>query len=158
MNRRVAWLLLGIVVIGALAFAFVSNGSSHPSAAKRADTIARAVRCPTCRGQSVAESAAPAAQAIRTEIRRRIHGGQSRRQIEAYLEGRYGSDILLTPPNGGFGGLVWIIPVVVIVGAAAGLGVALQRWSRRPLAHATDADRVLVADRTGSLSEAEERA
>ena len=145
MSRRVAWVLLAIVVIGAIAFAIAGNGSSHPSAAKRADTIARAVRCPTCRGQSVAESAAPAAQAIRTEIRRRIDAGESRREIEAYLEGRYGSDILLTPPSGGVGGLVWIIPVVVIIGAAAGLGVALQRWSRRALAHATDADRVLVA-------------
>ena len=143
-RRRVAWALLGLVVVLALAFAAVGSGSSTPSAAKRADTIARGVRCPTCRGQSVAESAAPAAQAIRVEIRRRVDQGQPRREIESYLEGRYGSDILLTPPRSGVGAFVWVVPVVVVAGAAAGLALALQRWSRRSLSRPTDADRVLV--------------
>jgi len=145
-NRRVAWLVLGIVVVVALGFAAFGDRSSSTTRAKQADTISRGVRCPTCQGQSVAESAAPAAQAIRSEIRRRIDDGESRGEIEAYLEGRYGSDILLTPPSEGVGGLVWVIPIVVVAGAAAGLGVALQRWSRRALAHPTDEDRALVQD------------
>ena len=147
-NRRLAWVLLGVVVIVVLVVAFVGDGAGRPSKARQVDSIARAVRCPTCRGQSVAESAAPAAQAIRTEIRRRVDDGESREQIEAYLEDRYGSDILLTPPRSGIGGLVWIIPVVAIAGAGAGLAVALQRWSRRSLAHATDDDRAMVASAT----------
>jgi cytochrome c-type biogenesis protein CcmH len=145
MNRRIAWVVLGAAVIVALVIAVVGGSSEPTSEAARADAIANAVRCPTCRGQSVSQSAAPAAQAIRTEIRRRVHAGQSRRQIEQFLEGRYGEDILLTPPRGGVGGLVWVIPVVVVVGAAVGLGLALQRWSRRALAHASDADRAIVA-------------
>lgn len=146
-RRRSAWLALGLVVLAALAFVVFGGGSTSPSHAKQADAISRGVRCPTCRGQSVAESAAPAAQAIRAEIRRRVDNGESRREIEAYLEDRYGSDILLTPPSRGVGGLVWIVPIVVVVGAAAGLGLALQRWSRRSLAHPSDADRALVEER-----------
>lgn len=146
-RRRLAWLALGLLVVAALAFAAFGGDTAATSSAKRADTIARGVRCPTCRGQSVAESAAPAASAIRSEIRRRINAGESRRTIEAYLEDRYGSDILLTPPSHGFGGAVWVIPVVVVVGAAAALGAALQRWSRRSLAHPTEADRALVEER-----------
>jgi len=145
MNRRVAWVLLGLVVIAALTIAFQGSNSTRPSRAEQVDAIARGVRCPTCRGQSVAESAAPAAQAVRNEIRRRVDDGESRREIEAYLEGRYGSDILLTPPGSGVGGLVWILPVVAVVGAGAGLVMALRRWSRRALAAPTDADRLLVA-------------
>ncbi|MEY2399402.1 MAG: cytochrome c-type biosis protein CcmH [Actinomycetota bacterium] len=143
-GKRVAWLALGLVVIATLAFAAFGDAGHNSSPARRADSISRGVRCPTCRGQSVAESAAPAAQAIRTEIRRRVNAGQSRDQIEAYLEGRYGSDILLTPPNSGIGAFVWIVPIVAVVGAAAGLGLALQRWSRRSLAHPTEEDRALV--------------
>jgi cytochrome c-type biogenesis protein CcmH len=145
LNRaRLAWAALAVVVVVVLVVAFTGGGDESTSPNKQVDAIARTVRCPTCRGQSVAESAAPAAAAIKTEIRRRIDEGQSRQQIEDYLEGRYGSDILLTPPKNGIGGLVWILPVVALVGAATGLGLALRRWSGRALAHASEADRAMV--------------
>ncbi len=146
MNRqRVAWVAVVTAVVVALVVALGADPGAKATAAERADAIANAVRCPTCAGQSVAESAAPAAQAIKSEIRRRVDAGESRDEIETFLESRYGEDILLTPPSSGVGGLVWIIPVVVVVGAAVGLGVALQRWSRRSLASATDDDRAIVA-------------
>ncbi len=144
MNRRLAWVVLVAAVVVALVIAISGGSSSGNSEAARANAIAESVRCPTCRGQSVAQSAAPAAEAIRTEIRRRVHEGQSRQEIESFLEGRYGEDILLTPPRSGVGGLVWIIPVVTVIGAATGLGLALQRWSRRSLRTASDADRGIV--------------
>lgn len=143
-RSRVLWAVLVAAVVAALVIAIAGGASEKSSPAARADAIARGVRCPTCAGQSVAQSAAPAAGAIRAEIRRRVDAGQSRREIEAYLEGRYGSDILLTPPRSGIGGLVWILPIVAIVGAGAGLWIALRRWSRRALAHPTDDDRGIV--------------
>lgn len=143
-RSRVLWLLLGATVVVSLAIAAVGPDGDEASTAGRADAIASSVRCPTCRGQSVTESAAPAAQAIRAEIRRRVDAGESRREIEAYLQGRYGSDILLTPPRSGVGGLVWVLPVVAVFAAAGGLWVALQRWSRRTLVHPTEEDRALV--------------
>ena len=149
-RTRRAWVALAVVAVSALSLAALSPTGRHPSPAKRADTIARGVRCPTCRGQSVAESAAPAAQAVRTEIRRRIDAGQSRVAIESYLVGRYGTEILLTPPNRGIGSLVWAVPMIVATGAAAALGLALRRWSRRSLAQPTDADRALVSTSTTS--------
>lgn len=148
MSRRLAWLVVAAAVVVALVVAIGGGSSSNATPAERADDIANRVRCPTCAGQSVAESVAPAAQAIKSEIRRRVAAGESTEQIETFLESRYGSDILLTPPRSGVGGLIWVIPVVVVVGAAAGLAVALQRWSRRSLASATDADRAIVAAAT----------
>jgi cytochrome c-type biogenesis protein CcmH len=129
-RARAAWVALALVVLVAVVIAVTSGGGNAQTAAGRADAIAHGVRCPTCRGQSVAESAAPAAQAIRLEIRRRVDNGQSRQQIEDYLQTRYGSDILLTPPRSGIGGLVWVLPVVAIVVAGGALALALQRWSR----------------------------
>jgi cytochrome c-type biogenesis protein CcmH len=129
-RTRLAWLALAAVVLVAIDMAATGADRDATSPAARADAIAHEVRCPTCRGQSVAESAAPAAQAIRLDIRRRIDAGQSRRQIEAYLETRYGNDILLTPPRSGIGGLVWVLPVIAVVVAAGGLALSFQRWSR----------------------------
>jgi cytochrome c-type biogenesis protein CcmH len=129
-RTSIAWAALAVAVLVAVVIALAGGGDPKATPAERADAIAHNVRCPTCRGQSVAESASPAAQAIRTEVRRRIDAGQSRQQIEAYLETRYGSDILLTPPRSGIGGLVWVLPVVAIVVSAGGLALALQRWTR----------------------------
>lgn len=144
-RQRVAWVVVVGAVLVALVIAIAGGSSTTTTPAQRADSIAGRVRCPTCAGQSVTESAAPAAQAIRAEIRRRVEAGESTTEIEEFLQSRYGSDILLTPPRSGIGGLVWVLPVVVVVGAAAGLGVALRRWSSRSLAHASDADRAIVA-------------
>jgi cytochrome c-type biogenesis protein CcmH len=141
--RRVAWLALALAVVVALGVSQF-GGTKHESRLARVESISEGVRCPTCRGQSVADSAAPAAAAIRADIGRRVDAGETRAEIEAYLVGRYGDDILLTPPSGGVGGLVWVLPVVVVGAGGAALAIALRRWSRRPLAHATDADRLIV--------------
>ena len=142
--RRLAWFVLLAAVAIAVVIASTGNSGTDGSVAARAEAISERVRCPTCRGQSVADSAAPAATAIRNEIRRRVDAGQDSGAIEAYLVGRYGDDILLTPPDSGVGSLVWILPVVALGAGGAGLAVALRRWSRRPLAVATDADRLIV--------------
>lgn len=145
MNRaRLAWIGLALVVVVTIGLAVNGGESGKQSLDKQVDSIGRTIRCPTCRGQSVSESAAPAAQAIKTEIRSRLEDGQSRGEIQDYLEGRYGEDILLTPPGSGVGGLVWIIPVVAGVAAVGGLALAFQRWSGRSLAHASEADKAMV--------------
>ena len=143
-RSRVLWALLALAVVGALVVAATGESDNESSPTTRAEAIARGVRCPTCAGQSVSESNAPAAQAIRAEIRRRVDAGESRTEIEAYLQGRYGGDILLTPPRSGIGSLVWVVPVVAVIAAAAGLWLALQRWSRRSLAHPSEEDRAIV--------------
>jgi cytochrome c-type biogenesis protein CcmH len=147
-RSRLMWVALAAIVVVALTVAFTGGRGEQGTAAARADAISRGVRCPTCRGQSVAESAAPAAAAVRAEIRRRVDAGQSRHEIELYLESRYGTDILLTPPRSGIGRMVWVLPVIAIVGAAVGLALAMQRWTRRPLARPSDEDRALVAHET----------
>ena len=99
---------------------------------ERVHDLASATRCPTCRSQSVAESGAPIAREIRTDIARRVEAGESDDQIRDFLVGRFGQDVLLTPPASGVAGLVWVIPVVAVVLAAAGLAVAFWRWRARP--------------------------
>jgi cytochrome c-type biogenesis protein CcmH len=130
MRRWLPWVALVVVVVVALGVGASGSGGGT-SAAARSSRLAKEVRCPTCRGLSAAESDAKAAQAVRAEIRSRVDSGQSDAQIRAYLASRYGDDILLRPRGSGVAGVVWALPVVVLVCGAAGLAVAFRRWKVR---------------------------
>ena len=130
-DRRLvlSWAALAVVTVVTLAVGtFAGDGSRSPE--ERADALADTIKCPTCRSQSVAESDAPASQAIRAEIARRIDEGQSDAEIRGYFSSRYGEEILLTPAGSGLVSLVWILPVAGLVLGAAGLGFAFWRWRR----------------------------
>ena len=51
---------------------------------------------------------------------------------------------MLTPASTGASSLVWILPVVALVFAIAGLGVAFRRWHASSQGEISDADRRLV--------------
>jgi cytochrome c-type biogenesis protein CcmH len=144
-RRLLPWIALVVVVVGALAIG-AGRGSGHRSLESHVNHVAAQVKCPTCQGLSAAESDAAASRAIRDEIRTRITQGQSDAQIKAFLVSRFGKDILLKPDAGGFGSLVWALPVVALLCGAAGLGFAFARWRSRARVAATPADRALVED------------
>ncbi|MGI8939908.1 MAG: cytochrome c-type biogenesis protein [Iamia sp.] len=147
MSRRVLWGLLGLVTVLALVVGAPSSGSR--SADDRLQSIASSVRCPTCSGQSVATSDAPAAKAIRSQIKDDIEAGRSDDVIRTRLaEGPY-DDLLLTPPRSGFAGLVWVIPVAAVVIAFGGLALAFRRWERDAPSGPSGKDRALVAAALG---------
>ena len=147
MSRRALWVLLGVVVVVALALGTQSSGTR--SADERVQSIGSGVRCPTCAGQSVSTSDAPAAAAIRTQIREDIADGRSDADIRARLTASYGDDILLNPPRSGFAGLVWVVPVAAVVIAFGGLALAFRRWERQDPKGPSSKDRALVAAALG---------
>jgi cytochrome c-type biogenesis protein CcmH len=132
-------LLVAALVVGA------RGGDGPVTAQGRVDRIAKQVRCPTCESQSVADSRAPASDAIRDEVRRRVDAGQSDGEITSFLVSRYGRDILLKPEARGVAGLVWALPVVVAAVALVGLVFAFRRWRARPSPRASAEDEALVA-------------
>jgi cytochrome c-type biogenesis protein CcmH len=125
---KVSYFVMAIVLATAL-FAG-TRSEATPTAAQRALSLEQSIKCPVCRGQSVAESDSEASKAIRTEVERRIATGQSDNEIRAYFAQTLGDDILLRPPSSGWGGLVWVIPIAGLVVATAGVGYAFWRWRR----------------------------
>lgn len=137
------WALMGLVLLGALAVG--TRPDNTPSTNdERAHALADSLKCPTCRSQSVADSDAPVSKEIRSAINRRIEAGQSDAQIRAFLVGQFGEDVLLTPAAGGVTGLVWVIPVVVLIVAGVALGFAFRRWREASPVSVTEADRELI--------------
>lgn len=144
-RRWAPWFLMAVVVFFSLVVAATGDRSPR-SEADRIDAVSSEVRCPTCRGQSVRESNAPAAQAIRGEIARRVRAGEDDEAIRAYLVSRYGERVLLTPPRSGIGALVWAMPAAALVIVAAAVAAALVRWRDASSGRgASESDRELVA-------------
>ena len=138
------WIALVIVLVSALAVG--AQGPSHrPTEAARTARITAEIRCPTCRGLSAAESDASTAAAVRTVVAEQVHQGRSDGEIKRYLVDRYGPDILLKPPATGFDGLVWVLPVIALILAVAGLVVTFRRWRSGPEGKVTADDRAVVA-------------
>ena len=151
-RRRWGWLAMGLVVAGALVVGLQPDDTPR-TPEERVFSVAEGYKCPTCRSQSVADSEAPSAKAIRAEIARRLEAGESEDEIQAYLVSRFGEEVVLTPSASGVTALVWVLPVVLVAVGTAALVLAFRRWQRRPSTGPSDADRDLVARARAGASE-----
>ena len=153
-SRRVAWLVLGVVVIGVLAGALWPRGGSEPESS-RVRRLASELRCVDCEGLSVADSATASARIERRDIAERVHRGDSDEAIRGFYVGRYRESVLLKPSSNGVGILVWVLPVFGLLLGAAALGFALRRWARQPRLTPTAEDAAFVADRRAAQGQAQ---
>lgn len=151
-NRMVkswlGWMLLVVALVGVLSVA-VGRDRGPQTQQERIEGIAARLACPTCDGESVEVSRAPAAVAIRNEIARQVASGLSTDdEIIAEIERSYGGQVLLVPRASGLDALVWVLPVTVGVLALASLAVVFRRWRRESEAYPepSEADRELVAE------------
>lgn len=76
--------------------------------------LMHSLRCVQCQGQSIADSDAPIAAAMRSEVRRRMAGGESADSVRQWMIGRYGDWVSFEPQARGAGLLLWILPLLVL--------------------------------------------
>ncbi len=147
--RASVWVLMAAAFAGLLAFGTLRE--SGPSTQQdRIDSISQRLACPTCSGESIYVSRAAAAESLRAEIARQVSEGQrSDDEIIAYIEARFGGQVLLVPRATGIDAVVWALPVAVFVAAVALLGMAFVRWRKREESGPSSADRRLVDDALG---------
>ena len=108
---------MGVIVVGAI----VVGAGSPPKTGtsdERLFSIAGRLKCLQCVGESIAASQSPMAVQFRQEIRDRMQQGDTDDEILNFFATSYGQEVLLTPPATGIGGLVWIVPVAVLIGLA----------------------------------------
>ena len=68
---------------------------------------------------------------MRAFIRARIAAGDSKQEIKDALVAQFGTAVLAEPPKRGFDLLAWLLPIAGLLSAAAIVGYATWRWSRR---------------------------
>ena len=117
----------GLALLVVLLFAGTAAAAGRPTVADLEDEVV----CPTC-GTTLDMSTAPIADRMRAFIRARIAAGDSKQEIKDALVAQFGENVLAEPPKRGFDLLAWLLPIAGLIAAAAVVGYATWRWSRRP--------------------------
>ena len=117
---RVTWIAL------LAALAFVAPASAQAPRASLPD-IEDEVMCVEC-GTVLSVSSSPVALQERTFIREQIAAGKDKEQIKAALVEEYVEGVLAEPGRDGFNATLWIVPIVLVLLAAVGIGIAIKRW------------------------------
>jgi cytochrome c-type biogenesis protein CcmH len=94
----------------------------------RARAISSGLRCLVCQNQSIDDSNAPLARDLRLLVRERLEAGDSDTQVMRFVEDRYGEFVLLRPEFNARTVLLWLGPLIVLMGAIA---VGLRALARR---------------------------
>jgi cytochrome c-type biogenesis protein CcmH len=96
----------------------------------RTTAVASTLRCPVCQGESIQDSPSQLAQQMRAVVRDRLRAGESPEEVKAYFVGRYGEWILLEPKMTGLNILLYVLPVLLVLGGLAFVVMLVRRWTR----------------------------
>lgn len=126
-----AALLLIALLHPSTAFAVQPNEVlADPALEGRARALSANLRCLVCQNQSIDDSDAPLAKDLRLLVRERLVAGDSDQEVTRFLVARYGEFVLLRPPLGTHTLLLWLTPLLLLAGAAAGIGWRLMARTR----------------------------
>ena len=95
----------------------------------RARAISTGLRCLVCQNQSIDDSNAPLAKDLRVLVRERLKAGDSDAQVVGYIVDRYGAFVLLKPPLTTGTLILWLAPILIVLGAGT---VVYLRWRQAP--------------------------
>lgn len=120
--------------------------TGYPGAGVRGDSalearttaVASTLRCPVCQGESIQESPSTLAQQMRAVVRDKLRNGESPEQVKAYFVARYGEWILLEPKMTGLNIVLYVLPVVLILGGIGVVVMLVRRWTKTPEPEATE--------------------
>ena len=139
MTRRALWMaFLGAMLLWAAAARSQdpATPAAQPAATAgddeleaRTTAVASTLRCPVCQGESIQDSPSELAQQMRAVVRDRLRAGESPEEIQAYFVSKYGEWILLEPRMTGLNILLYVFPVVLIVGGLALVVMLVRRWT-----------------------------
>lgn len=88
------------------------------------------LRCLVCQNQSLDDSAAPLAQDLRDEVLELMRAGNTDAQIKQYLVERYGDFVLYRPRFTAANLLLWLGPVLLLLGGVLLVFRSLRRMQK----------------------------
>ena len=128
------WLIAGFLYAGsagllpAPASALTAEEQlADPVLEDRARALSKQLRCLVCQNQSIDDSDAELAKDLRREVRTRLQTGASDAEILRSIQETYGDYVLLKPPVSTQTWLLWLAPVLVLLGGAVVMGFGLRR-------------------------------
>ena len=138
-SARVARAAAPLLALAALASALAPSARAQtyealpPELEERARGIYAGVMCPQCAGQTLDQSSAPIAEAMKSVVRTQLLDGATDDAIIAALVESYGESVLASPPTRGFSLLAWLVPpLALLIGAAAVAAALRNRRAQAP--------------------------
>jgi cytochrome c-type biogenesis protein CcmH len=98
------------------------------------------LRCPMCQNETLADSNAPIARDLRNQIFQLMQQGKSDEEIKQYLVARYSDYVLYDPPLKPGTMLLWFGPLLILLGGAGVVLMAIRKRSRAGIAADTSSD------------------
>lgn len=98
-----------------------------PALEAKAQALMETLRCLKCQSQSIADSDAPMAGDMRSQVRQRIAAGEDPEAIRAWLIERYGDYVSYEPR---LTGMTWPLFAVPLLLLAAGAALLARRFRR----------------------------
>ena len=122
-----SWRKTLFALVGAAGLGLAGAGPAHavqpdeiladPALEARARSISAELRCLVCQNQSIDDSNAPLARDLRLLVRERLKANDTDQQVRDYIVERYGDFVLLKPPMNAETLLLWLTPILVLMGA-----------------------------------------
>jgi len=112
-------LLLCFALVNASYAVIETYQFSDDALAARYRQLSAELRCPKCQNQNIAASNAPIAQDLRKLLYKQLEAGASDEEILQYMVSRYGEFVRYRPRFGGVTLLLWLAPLVLLLGALA---------------------------------------
>ena len=100
----------------------------NPALEAKAQALMETLRCLRCQSQSIADSDAPLAGDMRSQVRQRIAAGEDPEAIRRWLIARYGQYVSYTPQLGRVTWPLFAAPLVLLALAAL---LLRKRFGRR---------------------------
>jgi len=85
-----------------------------PAQEAKAQALMETLRCLKCQSQSIADSDAPMAGDMRSQVRQRIAAGEDPEAIRAWLIERYGDYVSYTPRLTGLTWPLFVLPLLLL--------------------------------------------
>jgi cytochrome c-type biogenesis protein CcmH len=98
----------------------------------RTREVASVLRCPVCQGLSIQDSPSELSVQMKDVVRQQLKEGKSPDEVKAYFVSKYGEWILLEPKASGANLIVYILPIVLVLGGAVFIWFMVRRWSAKP--------------------------
>ncbi len=103
-----------------------------PPTLDQIQAVARELYCPLCNGVRLDNCDLQACVQMRQVISDRLAAGVPKEQIKQEFVAQYGPVVLGEPPREGLNWLIWLLPVVALIGGAVWIFLTLRGWTKAP--------------------------
>lgn len=134
--RRLAPCALALLLAGPL---LGQDSASDSLLQARTRAVSAVLRCPVCQGESIQDSPSELSAQMRDLVRDQLRAGRSEAEVKQYFVDRYGEWILLEPKAQGANLLLYLAPVLAVLGGLLLVWRAVRRWTRPRASEGGDA-------------------